>query len=142
MSTEIKTPNHRAHPLRVLIADDMPQVRQDLRVLLELSEQVQVVGEAANGQEAIALAEQLCPDVVVMDLEMPVMDGITATRAIKRRGSAGRIIILSVHADLVAVQRAREAGAEVFIDKAACSEVLLSVLVTSSYSLHSEKGES
>ncbi len=121
--------SHTPHPVRVLIADDMPHVREELRVLLQLAGDVKVVGEAANGQEAIAMAEQLCPDVVVMDLEMPVVDGITAAHALRQRGLAARIIILSVHADAETVQRARAAGADVFVDKAASPETLLSVIV-------------
>ncbi len=119
----------RARPVRILIADDMASVRQELRVLLQLTGDVQVVGEAANGQEAVALAEELCPDVVVMDLEMPVVDGIAAARTIRQRELAQRIIVLSVHADAEAMQRAREAGADVFVDKAASLETLLSVIV-------------
>ncbi len=129
MSTTTSLSSQPGCPRRVLIVDDMTSVRQELRVLLELTGEVQVVGEAANGQEAILLAEQLCPDAIVMDLEMPVLDGIEATRAIRRRGLASRIIILSVHADTAAVERARAAGAQVFIDKAARLDTLLSVVV-------------
>ncbi len=130
MSSELTTSSHSAHPMRILIADDMPHVRQELRTLLQLTSDVEVIGEAANGQEAIALAAQLRPDVVVMDLEMPVMDGITATREIKLLGLAHRIIILSVYADTASVQRARDAGADVIVDKAAHFETLLSAIVS------------
>ncbi len=128
MSTGTHLSNRQAQPIRILIVDDMREVRQEMRTLLQLTGELQVVGEAANGQEAVTLAEQLHPDVIVMDLEMPVMDGITATRLLKQRGLAIRIIILSVHADTETVRRAREAGAEVFVDKAARPETLLSVL--------------
>ncbi len=128
MSTELTTSNHSTHLMRVLIVDDMPHVRQELRTLLQLTGELEVVGEAANGQEAIALAEQLRPEVVVMDLEMPVMDGVTATRVIKMRGWAKRIVILSVHADTASVQRARDAGADVVVDKAAHLQTLIAVV--------------
>ncbi len=121
--------NHPPHKIRALIVDDMPHLRQELRTLLQLTDEVQVIGEATNGAEAITQAEQLRPDVIVMDLEMPVMDGITAAREIKAHGWADRIIMLSVHADTDAMQRAREAGVDVFVDKASHFEKLLSVIV-------------
>ena len=117
------------HPLRVLIVDDMPQVRQELRGLLELTGELEIVGEAANGLEAIAQAEALRPDVVVIDLEMPVMDGFEATRQIKERGLAAKVVVLSIHADRDALQRARQAGADVFIDKASRFQGLMSAIV-------------
>jgi DNA-binding NarL/FixJ family response regulator len=115
--------------LRVLIADDMPQVRQDLRTLLQLTDEMEIVGEAANGLEAIAQAEALRPDVVVMDLEMPEMGGIAATREIKNRGLAGKVVILSIHADCDSLQEARQAGADIFIDKASRFHGLISAIV-------------
>jgi DNA-binding NarL/FixJ family response regulator len=103
--------------IRVLIVDDMPQVREDLRVLLQLSNGVEVVGEAADGQEAIKQAEMLKPDVVIMDLEMPILDGLEATRQIKKRKLAKRIVVLSVHSDLEVIQHAMQAGADDFVQK-------------------------
>jgi DNA-binding NarL/FixJ family response regulator len=103
--------------IRVLIVDDMPQVRQDLRVLLQLSNEIEVVGEAADGQEAIRQAELLNPDVVIMDLEMPIMDGFQATSQIKERKLAKRIVVLSVHSDLEVINKAVLAGADDFIQK-------------------------
>jgi two-component system, NarL family, response regulator LiaR len=73
----------RKHMVRVLIADDHHVVRQGLRMYLALDPEIEVVGEAANGQEAVVKARQLMPDVVLMDLIMPVMDGIAATEAIR-----------------------------------------------------------
>ncbi len=70
--------------LRVLIADDHAVVRQGLRMFLGLDRELEVVGEAENGREAVAMAEALAPDVVLMDLLMPEMDGIAATAAIRR----------------------------------------------------------
>ncbi len=118
----------RVSPLRVLIVDDMPKVRQDLRVLLELTGAVQVVGEAGDGQEAIERAEQLHPDVVVMDLVMPGTDGWTATCEIKERGLAGRVVILSVHGDADSMAQAHAAGADAFVPKGAPLETLLSAI--------------
>jgi NarL family two-component system response regulator LiaR len=103
--------------IRVLIVDDMPQVRRDLRLLLQLSSELEVVGEATNGQEAILQAEILHPDVVIMDIKMPIMDGLQATRQIKKHKLAKRILILSIYSDAEEVHRAIEAGADVFIAK-------------------------
>jgi DNA-binding NarL/FixJ family response regulator len=117
--------------VRVLIADNMPQVRQELRGILQLTGELEIVGEAANGLEAISQAEALRPDAVVMDLEMPVMDGFEATRQIKERGLAERVVVLSIHADSENLQRARQAGADVFIDKASRFTTLMSAIVVS-----------
>ena len=135
MPTQVSpsTPNHRL--LRVLIVDDMPQVRQELREVLQLTGELEVVGEAANGLEAISQAEALRPDAVVMDLEMPVMDGFEATRQIKERGLVGNVVVLSVHADSGNLERARQAGADVFIDKASRFTTLMSAIIVSRQSI-------
>ncbi|NJD57790.1 MAG: response regulator transcription factor [Anaerolineae bacterium] len=109
----------KTQQIRVLIVDDMPQVRKELRLLLQLSGELEVVGEAGNGQEAIKQAERLKPDVVIMDLEMPVLDGLLATQEIKQRSLATRIVILSVHSTPANVESAKQAGADAFVQKAA-----------------------
>ena len=114
---------------RVIIVDDMPQVLLDLRQLLELTGRVEVVAEAVNGQEAIRLAGLLSPDTILMDLEMPGMDGYEATRRIKQHPSAPRVIILSVHAGPNERERARAAGADGFVMKGADYEDLVNALV-------------
>lgn len=119
--------NHRR--VRVLIVDDTPQVRRDLRQFLNLTGEMDVVGEAADGQEAIRLSAELNPDVIVMDLEMPGMDGFEATRQIKAREPAPRIVILSVHADPENVARARSAGADEFVVKGASFKVLINAIM-------------
>src|SRR4030042_1699023 len=111
--------------IRVLIVDDMPQVRQDLIVLLQLSDEVEVVGEAGDGQEAIKQAELLNPDVVIMDMEMPILDGLQATFQIKQRNLAKRVVILSVHSDPEDIKRAIQAGADPFIKKASSYSTLI-----------------
>ncbi len=115
-------------PLRMLIVDDMPQVRQDLRLLLELTGKVQVIDEAADGVQAIAQVEQLRPEVVLMDLEMPGIDGYTATREIKRQFPACRIIALTVHGDPDTRQKASDAGADEFVVKGAPANIILQAL--------------
>ncbi len=88
--------NANPHLIRDLVVDDTPHVHRELRALLQLTSGVEVVREAADGARAVAQAERLRPDVIVMDLEMPGMDGIATTREIKRRGLAERILILSL----------------------------------------------
>jgi DNA-binding NarL/FixJ family response regulator len=103
--------------IRALLADDHSVVRQGLRVWLERTGSVQVVGEAADGREAVALAEQLSPDVVLMDIAMPLLNGIDATAQITRRNADIKVIILSMHADESYILRALGAGAKGYLLK-------------------------
>jgi DNA-binding NarL/FixJ family response regulator len=99
-------------PIRVLIADDHAVVREGLRLFLtEESDVVEVVGEAADGAEAVALAERLRPDVILMDLIMPRHDGIAATRLLREKGVTSRVVILTSFADDKKVREAIQAGA-------------------------------
>lgn len=102
---------------RVLIVDDIASVRRDLRTLLTLSGELEIVGEAADGSEAVCLTESLKPDVVLMDLEMPVMDGYQATRQIKMRFPSCRVIALTVHDYESARVKADESGVDAFLVK-------------------------
>ena len=127
--------------LRVLLVDDAARVRHELGQLLELTGTVQVVGEAGDGQEAIRLAADLAPDVIVMDLEMPGLDGFEATRRIKARPSAPRVVVLSVHTG-DSEQDAREAGADSFVVKGASYQILLNAILGKDGPNHSfGKGE-
>jgi DNA-binding NarL/FixJ family response regulator len=103
--------------IRVLIADDHSVVRQGLRVWLERSGSIQVIGEAANGRDAVTLAEQTKPDVVIMDIAMPGLNGIDATRQITRRDPGIKVIVLSMHADESYILRALGAGAKGYLLK-------------------------
>ena len=114
--------------IRVLIVDDVERVRQDLRTFLTLTGNIEIVGEASNGLEAIHLVETLCPQVVLMDLEMPVMDGYEATRQIKILQPSCRVITLTIHGDSTEEQRAFQAGADNFIVKGAPMEMLLQAI--------------
>ena len=99
--------------IRVLIADDHAVVRQGLRTFLSLQEDIEVVGEAATGAAAVAEAERLAPDVVLVDLVMPQMDGVEAIRQLRERAPAARAIVLSSFIDddrLFPVVRAGAAG--------------------------------
>ena len=114
--------------LRVLLVDDTPEILRDLRQLLELTDDLDIVGEAANGAEAVRLATDLAPDVVIMDLEMPGMDGYEATRRLKNQANSVRVIILSIHAGPDERRRARAAGADRFVVKGESYEVLVNAI--------------
>ncbi|MPY66887.1 response regulator transcription factor [Deinococcus sp. SDU3-2] len=112
------------HPVRVLLVDDHAVVRQGLRLFLGLDPHIEVVGEAANGEEALAEAGRLRPDVVVMDLMMPVMDGIQATRAIRRSLPDTEVIALTSTLEEHKVNGAIDAGAMGYMLKDASSDTL------------------
>jgi NarL family two-component system response regulator LiaR len=111
--------------IRVLIVDDVEGVRHDLCTFLTLSGNIEIVGEASNGEEAIRLVEALCPQVVLMDLEMPIMDGYEAARQIKARHPSCRVIALTIHAGEAERQQALQAGMADVVVKGAPLEVLL-----------------
>lgn len=97
--------------VRVMIVDDHTIVREGLQTLLEEDPNIEIVGSAANGAQALTLAEQLLPDVILMDLVMPEMDGITATRQLHERGNTARVLVLTSFADDQKVRDAIQAGA-------------------------------
>ena len=129
MPAPVSPSNPNRPRTRLLIVDDMPQVRQDLRQLLELIGEMEVVAEAGTGMEAVRLAASLRPDVVVMDLEMPVMNGYEAARQIKSRFPDMRVVILSVHAGAQERESARTAGADGFVVKGARYDVLVNAIL-------------
>jgi DNA-binding NarL/FixJ family response regulator len=98
-------------PIRILIADDHPLFRGGLRSLLESVPETEVVGEAASGEEAVQLARTLAPDVVVMDLNMPDLNGIEATRQIVAETTNVHVLVMTMHEDDEAVFAALRAGA-------------------------------
>jgi DNA-binding NarL/FixJ family response regulator len=122
-----QTKSNRPH-LSILIADDMPQVRQDLTLLLKLTGEFEMVGEAANGHEAVEKAGQLKPDVILMDMEMPVMDGYQASQEIRARWPDCIVIALSVHSGTQERQRARRCGVNAFIEKGTPLESILKTI--------------
>ena len=103
--------------VRVLIVDDQRLMRDGLRVLLEVQEGIAIVGEGGNGMEALAQAAATRPDVVLMDVRMPQMDGVEATRALRQRGDRPRILILTTFDDDHYVFEALKAGAAGYVLK-------------------------
>lgn len=100
-----------ANPVRVMLVDDHEMVRSGLKVFLEVYDDLELVGEASDGEEAVLLCGEVRPDVVLMDLVMPRMDGVAATRAIRAAHPNIRIIALTSFTDRKLVQSALEAGA-------------------------------
>ena len=120
--------------VRVLIADDKRSARQGLKALLARLPEIEVVGEAANGQEAMDLTAVYQPDVVLMDAQMPVMDGLEATRRIKSQWPKVKIIILTIHPQCR--RQALAAGADAFLLKGGMAESLWNTVL-----LAKEKGK-
>jgi DNA-binding NarL/FixJ family response regulator len=103
--------------IRVLIADDHPVVRQGLQVLLSVQDDIEVVGEAADGRQALAMTAELGPDVILLDLKLPVMDGIAVLRELRDAGLTARALVLTSAADRELVTLAVHAGAAGFLYK-------------------------
>lgn len=112
-------------PLRVLVVDDHPLVRRGTCELLQDAEGIEVIGQAQNGAEAIREARELHPDVVLMDLSMPVMDGIQATEQLRREFPGLGIVILSAHGEDDHVLKALQAGANGYLLKTTSEEQLI-----------------
>ncbi len=118
--------------VRVLVADDRLWARAGLRALLATRREIEVVGEATDGREALALVEQQQPDVVLLDVQMPVLDGLETTRLIKARWAEIRVVVLTMHAAYRS--EARAAGADRFLVKGGpSSELFAAILGSNSY---------
>jgi pilus assembly protein CpaE len=102
----------KTHPIRVLIVDDIAETRENLRKCLSFELDIEVVGTASDGQEGIKLAKQCDPNIVLMDMHMPRMDGITATRKLLEEVPGARVIMLSVQGETDYLRRAMLAGAQ------------------------------
>ena len=111
--------------IRVLIVDDHAVVRDGIRAVLALQRDMQVVGEAVNGKEALEKTMELAPDVVIMDIIMPIMSGLDAAREINKKGTSTKILMLTQYDDQENVLASRQVGAMGFIPKAAASSRLL-----------------
>jgi DNA-binding NarL/FixJ family response regulator len=115
-------------PIRLLLVDDQPAVRRGLRMRFALEPDLEVVGEAGDATEAISLARSLRPAVVLMDVEMSGMDGISAIAALRRVASHSTVVIFTLYDDAAMRARAREAGAAAFVAKHQTEEALLAAI--------------
>ncbi len=116
--------------IRILLADDHGLVRKGLRLLLEAQQGVQVVGEASDGREALKLAAELAPDIAILDIAMPNLNGIEATAQLTKSGSEVKVIILSMHSDESYVVRALDAGARGYLLKDSAEDDLVQAIRT------------
>ncbi len=114
--------------MRILIADDHGIVRQGLKSLIEHQSDMEVIGEAEDGRVAVELAKELCPDVVVMDISMPTLNGMEATRLILQENKNIKVIALSMHSDKHIVMEALEAGASAYVLKSYLFDELIRAL--------------
>jgi DNA-binding NarL/FixJ family response regulator len=114
--------------INLLIVDDLEHVRQGLRTILELAGGLVVVGEACNGLEAIQQADQLRPDVVLMDLVMPQIDGLEATQRIKAQHPETGVVMISIHDHEGTREQAKEAGVDAFLAKGTDTETLIQTI--------------
>ena len=114
--------------INVLIADDHAVVRAGLRALIRANKELELVGEATGGYEALELIEKTKPDVLVLDLSMPDLDGISVTRILKEKGHTTYILILTVHEDEALLREAIKAGASGYIIKHAAEAELISAI--------------
>ncbi len=111
--------------IRVIVADDHNLVREGIRALLEKADDIEVVGEAVDGLEAVELVQRLTPDVLVMDIAMPRLNGIKAVEQLRALAGPTRIVILTMYSDEILVRQALRHGAKGFLLKGSVSEELL-----------------
>ena len=104
-------------PIRVLLVDDHNMVRIGLKAYFSTLDDIQVIGEASTGAEAVRMVGELVPDVVLMDLKMPGMDGFEATRQIKTRRLARSVVALTIYGDDSAREQAAQVGVDAFVEK-------------------------
>lgn len=114
--------------IRVLLVDDQPAVRRGLGLRLRLEPDMQVVGEAGSGTEALHLAQTLAPDVVLMDIEMPEMDGIETTTTLRTMVPLSAVVMLSIHDNGQTRARAQTAGAAAFVAKGSTTDQLIATI--------------
>ena len=115
-------------PIRVLIVDDHAMVRQGIATFIETQDDIQLIGEAANGREAMARVAELAPDVVLMDLQMPEMDGITATREIKARHPEVKVLALTSFVNDTQITPMLRAGAAGYLLKDISADELMKAI--------------
>ncbi len=115
-------------PITVLLAEDHEIVREGLRLLLKHESDIHVVGEAETGRQAVEMATKLRPDVVVMDIAMPLLNGLEATRQIRKAVPSAKVLILSAHSDDAYVEQMMTLGASGFLLKQSSSHILVTAI--------------
>jgi two-component system nitrate/nitrite response regulator NarL len=116
--------------IRILLVDDHPVVRQGIRLCLSRRANLQIVGEAADGREAVAKAKELAPDLVLMDIDMPHMNGLAATEALHKELPEVKVLILSMHGNTEYVMRILDSGAHGYVLKEASTDELVKAIET------------
>jgi DNA-binding NarL/FixJ family response regulator len=111
-------------PLQILIVDDQPLVRSGIRLLLQTHQEWTICGEAGDGIEAIERASEFKPDVILLDVSMPKMDGLTALPRIREKSPSSQIIVLTLHESLDNARTASSVGADAYITKSLLKELL------------------
>jgi DNA-binding NarL/FixJ family response regulator len=119
-----------SNKIKILLADDHRIVREGIRSLLEKDENIEVIGEAENGREAVQLARELSPDVILMDVAMPLLNGLEATLQIKRDCPEIKVLALSVHEDEEYIRQMLASGAMGYITKYSATDELLQAVMT------------
>ncbi|MBI3162107.1 MAG: response regulator, partial [Chloroflexi bacterium] len=130
-----------ADKIRILIVDDIAETRENIRKLLQFESDVDVVGAARTGNEGVQLAHELDPDVVLMDINMPDIDGITATELIRKKAPHIQIVILSVQSDQSYMRRAMLAGARDFLNKPPLGDELIAAIRRAGEMSHTERSK-
>lgn len=115
-------------PITVLVADDHSIVREGIRTILDLEADINVVGEADSGKAVIELAQKLCPDIILMDIAMPLMNGIEATRQLKTLLPETKILVLSAHSDDAYVHKMVELGVRGYLIKQNSFKILITAI--------------
>lgn len=116
--------------IRVLLVDDQAMIRTGIRAMLSKASTIQVVGEAAHGREALAKAHLLDPDIILMDVRMPDMDGLETTRRLREQGARSAIIMLTMHQDIEYLQQAVACGAAGYVVKDVDADDLINAITT------------
>ena len=114
--------------IKLLLVDDQSIVRQGLRMRLLMEPDIMVIGEASNGEQALELVQLLSPDIVLMDVEMPGMDGIITTAVLRTNTPRSAVVMMSIHDDTHTRARAQAVGAAAFVEKTGMLEVLLTTV--------------
>jgi CheY-like chemotaxis protein len=116
-------------PVRVLVAEDDDELATLVQVMLAGDARLRVIGRARDGREALSMGASLDPDVILMDLQMPLMDGVEATRRLRGLGSTARIVVLTGVEEVRRIREARNAGADAFVRKLPTAEDLTAVIL-------------